>query len=187
MGQSDTPEPAPEATPLDQFSQCHAGILAHLQDFARLPALLEPAAQARRIAGETLRFFQDVIYEHHAEEEKDLFPAVLASAVRGVERDQVQAIVDRLTQEHRRVEAAWTRIAPHLKDIEKGRDAALDVDAVETLVREYQAHAAYEEQEFLPLSEKILGRDSRHMAALGLSLHMRHALPEALARFRGRI
>lgn len=30
------------------------------------------------------------------------------------------------------------------------------------------------ETEFLPLSQTILGRNSNHMAALGLSLHMRH-------------
>ncbi len=34
--------------------------------------------------------------------------------------------------------------------------------------------ARCEELEFLPLSEQILGRNGNHMAALGLSLHMRH-------------
>ena len=38
-----------------------------------------------------------------------------------------------------------------------------------------------------PELERILGRDGHHMAALGLSLHMRQALPEALTRFRNRI
>jgi hypothetical protein len=38
----------------------------------------------------------------------------------------------------------------------------------------YNAHANYEETEFLPLAETILGRNANHMAALGLSLHMRH-------------
>ena len=38
----------------------------------------------------------------------------------------------------------------------------------------YQAHAAFEEATFLPLSQTILGRNDHHMAALGLSLHMRH-------------
>jgi len=42
-------------------------------------------------------------------------------------------------------------------------------------VARYSAHAEAEERVFLPLAEKILGRNSNHMAALGLSLHMRHA------------
>jgi hypothetical protein len=178
---------ASSEAPLDQFSNCHAGILSHLQDFGRLPALLEPAAQARRIAGDTINFFRDVVYEHHAEEERDLFPAVLASAARGEERDKVQQIVDRLTREHREVEAAWTKLEPALKQVAKGHDATLDTAAVQALIRTYEGHAVYEEQVFLPLSQTILGRNSDHMAALGLSLHLRHALPEVLARFPGRI
>jgi hypothetical protein len=31
-----------------------------------------------------------------------------------------------------------------------------------------------EEQAFLPLAQKVLGRNGNHMAALGLSLDMRH-------------
>ncbi len=181
--QSNEPVAASSAEPLNQFSQCHAGILAHLQDLARLPALLEPAAQARRIADQTLRYFRDVIYEHHAQEEMELFPVVLSSAVRGEERERVQEMIDRLTREHRQVEAAWTEVEPALKAAAKGHAALLEAAAVEDLVRVYQAHATYEEQVFLPLSQTILGRDSRQMAALGLSLHMRHALPEVLARF----
>ena len=80
-----------------------------------MPALLEPAARARQIATDTLRFFRDAVYEHHAEEEKELFPAVLASAVKGEERDRVQALVNALTAEHRKVEAAWSKLEPKLK------------------------------------------------------------------------
>ncbi len=99
----------------------------------------------------------------------------------------MQRIVDQLTREHREVEAAWARLEPALKAVARGRDADVDAAAIDALVRRYEAHAAFEEREFLPLSETILGRDSRHMAALGLSLHMRHAVPQALGRFRGRI
>ena len=83
-----TPAKATDAetdTPLDTFSNCHVGILNHLQELGRLPALLEPAAQARKIAEDTVKFFREAVYEHHAEEERVLFPAVLASAVEGDE------------------------------------------------------------------------------------------------------
>ena len=55
-----------------------------------------------------------------------------------------------------------------------GQPADVDPQDVRSLVAQYQAHARFEEQEFLPLSEQILSRNSDHMAALGLSLHMRH-------------
>lgn len=188
MSASDHDEPVLEpGDPLDRFSQCHTGILRQLQALDGLPALARAAVQARQGADETLRFFRDVVHEHHAQEEQELFPAVLASATAGDERTRVQRIVERLTQEHRQVEAAWAQLEPALKALAKGRDAEVDAAAVATLVRDYQAHAAFEEREFLPLSETILGRNGNHMAALGLSLHMRDALPEALKRFGGRI
>ncbi|MGE0314533.1 MAG: hemerythrin domain-containing protein [Lautropia sp.] len=181
--QLETRAGAPTDAPIAQFSRCHEGILSHLDDFGRLPALLEPAAQARRIATSVLAFFRSAVFEHHLEEEKELFPAVLASARPGAERDRVQAIVDRLTREHREVEAQWTRLEPALKKVAKGAEAAIDGKAIEMLVRIYHGHAAYEEKEFLPMSQEILGRDGNHMAALGLSLHLRHSVPEVLKRY----
>jgi hypothetical protein len=58
--------------------------------------------------------------------------------------------------------------------VAKGQDASLDENALARLVQHYREHALLEENEFLPLAETILGRNSNHMAALGLSLHMRH-------------
>jgi len=187
----DTQDPTPGwkagDTPLTNFSQCHVGITRQLQVLAGLPALLEPAAQARRIARETVAFFRGAVQEHHAEEERELFPAVLASAKRGAEREQVQVLIDRLVAEHRQIEAMWSRLEPGLQAVAKGRDSDLDAAAVQRLVETYSGHARYEEQEFLPLSQTILGRDSNHMAALGMSLHMRHTMPEVLERFGHRI
>ncbi len=172
-----TPGDASPDAPITNFSQCHVGIVAHLASLAELPALLAPAARAHKIAADTIAFFDDVIVEHHAQEERELFPAVLESSQRGEERDHVATMVERLTTEHRQIEAWWSQIKPQLKKIAKGHDSELDTVAVQQLVNEYRAHAAYEEAEFLPLSQTILGRNSNHMAALGLSLHMRHARP----------
>jgi hemerythrin-like domain-containing protein len=181
------PQAAAKGTPLDDFSHCHEGILKHLHAFDNLPELLAPAKQARRIAADMLAFFRPTVYEHHAQEEAELFPAVLASARPGAERDRVQAMVDRLTREHRQVETRWSKLEPALKDVAKGHDTTLDAAAVSSLVETYTAHARYEESDFLPLSQEILGRDSNHMAALGLSLHLRHAIPAVMAKIGHRI
>ncbi len=174
-----TPIPAEDGadTPLTTFSQCHVGIVEHLCRLAELPALIAPATRARKIAVDTLAFFDEVITEHHAEEERELFPAVRDSATRGEERDTVEAMIERLTGEHRYIEANWSRVKPGLKQLAKGLVADLEEALVEQLVSDYRAHARYEEERFLPLAQAILGRNANHMAALGLSLHMRHQRP----------
>jgi hemerythrin-like domain-containing protein len=109
------------------------------------------------------------------DEERELFPAVLASAEPGDEHDRVQAIVQRLTQQHRELEALWKSMEKDLRRVAKGQDSELAPADVHRLVNEYQAHALFEELDFLPLAQAILGRNGNHMAALGLSLHLRHA------------
>lgn len=165
--------------PLTNFSHCHEGILKRLSALDELPALLAPAARARQLAEQSVEFFREAIFEHHLEEERELFPAVLASAQPGEEVERVQGMVRRLTNEHRMLEGLWKRLESDLKKVAKGHSTDLDVTELQRLVADYSAHARFEEAEFLPLSEIILGRNSNHMAALGLSLHMRHVKPVA--------
>lgn len=160
--------------PLTGFSQCHLGILSQLQAFEELPALQAAAAQAQTIATQTLALFHHAVYEHHADEERELFPAVLLSARRGEEADFAEAMVQRLTAEHRHIEMLWKKLEPAVKAVAKGRPIELDLGAVEELVRNYSAHARFEEEHFLPLAETVLRRNGNHMEALGLSLHLRH-------------
>lgn len=176
MSQAPTP-PIDTDAPLNNFSHCHAGILRHLDTFGELPALLAPAQRAREVAEDIVRFFRSAAFDHHEEEERELFTAVLADAQPGAERERVQQMVDALTREHRDIEAQWNALEPQLKKLAKGQPAEVDGEAVRQLVEQYKAHARFEELEFLPLSEAILGRNSHHMAALGLSLHMRHQPP----------
>lgn len=166
--------PTTPETPIQDFSHCHEGIVKKLEMLGELPELLAPAERARQIAGSALDFFRDAILAHHTDEERELFPAVLASAQAGEEKAQVSALIKRLTEEHRALEGLWTSLEPGLKQVAKGQATSLDTTRLQALVAHYQAHAAFEEATFLPLSQTILGRNDHHMAALGLSLHMRH-------------
>lgn len=165
-------------SPIADFSQCHAGILAQLLPLAELPALLDAAARARTLADSALAFFDHAVRAHHADEERDLFPAVLQHAQPGTERAEVQALVDQLVAEHRRVEALWKQLEPGLRHAARGQAAELDPVALATLVADYRAHAAFEESDFLPLAQRILGRHDADLAALGLRMHTRHAMDE---------
>lgn len=168
---------------IKNFSDCHVGIIGALRDLDQLPGCLESARRAREIAQRVRTHFRDVILAHHAEEESQLFPAVQSSATDGEERARVDQLVARLTAEHRRVEAEFALIEPVLSHAERGQEADLDPGRVGALVSEYLAHARFEEDVFLPLAQEILGRNGNHLAALGLSLHVRHSAEEMRRRF----
>lgn len=117
--------------------------------------------------------------EHHAEEEEELFTAVMESAEQGEEIRLARQAIERLVAEHRELESMWKKLIPDMKRLSKGKTAILDAALAEKLASQYLAHAAYEEQVFLPLSARIL--DKNEMSALGLSLHMRHQEDESPA------
>jgi|JI10StandDraft_1071094.scaffolds.fasta_scaffold598731_1 hemerythrin-like domain-containing protein len=160
--------------PLNNFADCHKGIVNQLANLGELPALMGAVTRARQIAEDTVAFFQDAVFSHHVEEEKDLFPVVLAHATPGQEYNEIKHLVEQLTAEHRSIEKLWAGMQPGLAKLARGQDATVDGAAVEDLVRRYSAHARFEEAEFLPRCASILGRNSADMAELGLSLHLRH-------------
>lgn len=163
-----------DAAPVVSFSECHAGILAALQQFALLPQLTIAAARARQQASAVVALFDGVVLEHHADEESELFPAVLRSATEGAEREALQSLVERLSAQHRALERGWKALRPLVKRVAAGENATLDEAAVTALVGAYRQHAELEEGEFLPRAREILARNGNHMAALALALHLRH-------------
>jgi hemerythrin-like domain-containing protein len=161
--------------PLGEFSNCHEGILTQLEAFEELPALVAAAARARERAAGALNLFEHVVMAHHGDEEGELFPAVLRWADPGEEHEQVKSMIKRLTAEHRAIEHLWRKHRPAVEAAAHGKAADLPREFATELVQAYVAHARFEEETFLPLARDILSRDSAHMSALGIALHMRHA------------
>ena len=161
--------------PINTFMQCHAGFVTRLRVFAQLPELVEQARSAQLLAQEMLEMFRGPVLEHHADEERELFPAVLRSAQPGAEAQAAQQMVQRLESEHRYIEGLWKQLENQVGAAARGKAPELDAQAMEELVLAYLVHASFEEQHFLPLAEKILSRNGNHMAALGVALHLRHA------------
>lgn len=160
-------------SPLDTFSRSHAGILAQLEASSELPALVDAARKSRELAAATVALFEQAVLPHHAEEEAELFPAVQASA-QPDEAEEVRQLVAQLTAEHRGIESQWKQLRPALKAAALGQRTHVGADAIRALLGAYCGHARTEEKRFLPLAQHILGRNDNHMAALALSLHLRH-------------
>ncbi|MEY2658509.1 MAG: hypothetical protein RLZZ395_2251 [Pseudomonadota bacterium] len=177
MNQPSKPSDPASDNAVGQFSHAHVGILMQLDRLSTLPALLAPARMAQDTAQRVVDFFREAVFEHHKDEEEALFPALLESAQAGEERQRVNTLVDALTAEHRVIEGLWRQLEPELKHVAQGRSYHINAPVLEDLVSRYQAHAQVEETQLLPLADTILGRHGNHMAALGLSLHMRHQPP----------
>ena len=176
MSESKVPTHAAQ-TPLDDFSGCHRGII---RNFESLQALAESyrsgeaPSKLKDSARHILDFFEDVVRVHHAEEEEELFTAVLQN-LEGEDEETARRArqqIRRLVHEHRELEALWASLEEGLRQLARGREADFDADAAECLARKYLAHARFEEEEFLPLAARIL--DKSALSALGLSLHLRH-------------
>ena len=158
MSMSNVSHPAVEGlvnleVPLAGLSHCHGGIISQLQAFSELPAA---AAKLRKAAANMLALFQFAVYGHHADEENELFPAVLRSAAKGEEAERIQSMVQSLTAEHREIESRWKKLEPLVKAAAGPSD--LDPKAIQDLVQRYMAHALFEEQQFLPIAKAILSR-----------------------------
>jgi hemerythrin-like domain-containing protein len=175
MTYTDSAEPVHVDAPLAEFSECHHDFVARLHSALYLPELVTAAARARAMAEDLLALFSEGVFQHHQDEERELFPAVIAAALPGDEAQDVRAMVRRLVDEHRDMERRWAALQPAVQDIAAGGTPAIDHVQLEDLVQHFFAHAHYEEEAFLPAAQRILGRHSEDMAALGKALHARHA------------
>ena len=173
MAYTDTTEPVHIDGPLAGFSECHHDFVAQVHSALYLPELVAAAAKARAMAHDLLKMFREGVAVHHAEEERELFPAVLREAEPGAELDAARAMVAQLVREHRDMEARWAQLQPAVEAVSRGESPPMDAPLIEDLVQHFFAHAHFEEEHFLPLAQKVLGRRSEAMAELGRTLHAR--------------
>jgi hemerythrin-like domain-containing protein len=91
-----------------------------LEKLAAVLEMLEAGtdeAQYRLQVGEIEAFFSSTSRQHHAEEEKNVFPGLLLSD----DAELVQA-VRTLQQDHGWIEQNWIELAPMLRAIAEGED-----------------------------------------------------------------
>ncbi|MCG3187002.1 MAG: hypothetical protein IOMNBAOH_01587 [Rhodocyclaceae bacterium] len=165
--------------PLEMLSACHARIERQCATLLRLAAHLSARGvddEARQAATSVMRYFDLSAPNHHADEEQDLFPALLES-VAGSDASCLRALIDGLSAEHRALEAGWRRVRAALVGIAEGDDAlwrANDVNESEALVALYERHIRCEEDELLPMAARLL--DDEALAGIGRAMAERRGL-----------
>lgn len=133
---------------------CHQQIQIKLTELADLLALMETSSdsdEVRRQAKDIEQFFSSTSRDHHAEEEKNIFPALLASP----NADLVHA-VRVLQQDHGWIEQNWVELAPMLRAIAEGEDWA-DLAEIkhytEVFINLLNEHIVREETEVYPAAK----------------------------------
>jgi hemerythrin-like domain-containing protein len=122
------------------------------------------SAHCRQKAKTIEAFFSDTARDHHAEEERDVFPNLLLSD----DTQLVQAVLT-LKQDHGWIEQNWLELAPMLRAIAAGEDwvdMAELAHSVEVFLSLCRDHIALEEALIYPeaksrFSQEMAGRAAR--------------------------
>lgn len=130
---------------------CHQQTLVTLGKLSVLMAHLDAHgsdADAQALARDIVAFFDRTGRQHHEEEERHVFPRLLASS----DPEMVRAI-QRLQQDHGWLEADWNEIGPQIDAVAGGQGwVDLDIlrEGVEIFVALSQEHMALEESLIYP-------------------------------------
>lgn len=106
--------------PFKALDACHLQIQEHLIELERMAKHMETDAlndADRKMAGEIEAFFSSTSRDHHAQEEKIVFPPLLATGT-----DEVKAAVRSLQQDHGFIEENWLELGPQMRGIAEGND-----------------------------------------------------------------
>jgi hemerythrin-like domain-containing protein len=136
---------------------CHRQTLVMLEKLAALVEHLAGGnvdAQAREMATEIVEFFATTARQHHEDEERHVFPAMVASG----DPEIVQTVL-RLQQDHDWLEEDWMELRPQVDAVACGQ-SWYDVDVMREGVDIFTAlshdHIALEEACIYPLARARL-------------------------------
>jgi hemerythrin-like domain-containing protein len=165
--------------PLEMLAACHLRIERQCATLGRLaPHVAAHGAdeEARRAAERIMRYFDTAAIQHHADEEVDLFPALIESMA-GSDAVCIHEMTEGLAAEHRKLEAMWRRLREPLSQIVAGMPAVLAPGDVAGFVDLYRRHLAREDQELLPMAQRLLS--DAELNEVGRAMRERRGLPEA--------
>ena len=169
------PAAGPEA-PLEMLSACHDRMERQCATLRRLMLhLVEHGVDeaALTAAANVMRYFDTSAKQHHADEEEDLFPALIESMA-GSDAVCLRELTERLKADHRALEIAWQRVRGVLERVARGESVRLESDDVEALVGQYERHIEREERELLPMAARLLSEDD--LARIGRALRERRGI-----------
>ncbi len=144
---------------------CHQQMLVHLSQLMELAQRIDQVgidADAKRQADVIEHFFSGTSRQHHADEEKNVFPPLLASG-----DAELTSLVQVLQQDHCWIEEDWLELAPQLRAIASGNnwiDSAEFQHNVEIFLALTRGHIDLEEKMIYPEARALKARSASRTA-----------------------
>lgn len=150
--------------PFEMLEACHGRIERMLRLIDRLQERLQDNGQdpfVRQAAEDVMRYFDMAAPLHHEDEERHVFPPLMAGS-----DVAVKALVLRLIQDHRQMEVAWQNARAVLLSLAKqGAPAHTSLTvwqkvALNDFARLYRQHLDDEEKVVYPKSRTLLSTEA---------------------------
>ena len=141
---------ATTASAFGVLDECHRQTLAALDKLEAIVDRIEAGADptTRALAADVVHHFATTARQHHQDEERHVFPKLLANADAETEQN-----VRRLQQDHHWLEEDWRELEPHLDAIARGQnwyDVAFLRDGGTVFAALSRDHIALEESFLYP-------------------------------------
>lgn len=150
--------------PFEMLTACHERVqrtLALLQRLHEHVAQHGGDAQAVQAGHDVLRYFDQAAVQHHLDEERHVFPRVLA-----LNDEALTQVVRRLQQDHRDMESSWSRVRVQLhRLVEAGDQVSPDWvkdsrELIQGFARLYERHIADEELRVYPAAQGVFSQEA---------------------------
>ena len=162
--------------PLEMLAACHGRIRDHCATLLRVRVHVTAHgadAAASGAAHSVVHYFDRGARDHHADEEQDLFPALIESMA-GSDPVCIRELAESLTAEHRELDRLWGIVRTWLGAVAMGHASAPAPAEIDPFVELYERHAKREEAELFPMAERLLGTGA--LAAIGRSMRQRRGV-----------
>jgi hemerythrin-like domain-containing protein len=147
--------------PIGLLQACHGRIQKQCQLLRKMCAYQERHGVDDELISDArgvLRYFDIAAPLHHADEERDLFPALAGIA-------ELQPLMQQLTREHKEHDALWHTLRRDLEEIAGGSPCGRLREHSEPFIRAQLAHIAIENESLLPRAREVL--DAGSLAQIG--------------------
>ncbi|MDO9075187.1 MAG: hemerythrin domain-containing protein [Rubrivivax sp.] len=161
--------------PFEMLLACHERVQRMLGLLLRLAEHLNRHGaddQARQAARDVMRYFDQAGPAHHEDEERHLFPLLLAQGDAGT-----ADVVQRLQQDHVAMSRQWQAVRADLAEIEAGRwpPAEAVQPRWQAYAELYAGHIAAEEGQAYPAARALLPAPA--LRTMGQEMAQRRGVP----------